>query len=72
MYAILLGSTPPSEGAAGRPEEQPGLVGTIVSNMHKLKGLDGNVGYFFVFPDLSVRQEGSYRLRVRESELPLT
>lgn len=64
MYVVLLGNEASSDECDEKLEEKPGLVGTIVSNMHRLRGLDGNMGYFFIFPDLSVRQEGMYRLRV--------
>ncbi|KAI9219573.1 velvet factor-domain-containing protein [Blastocladiella britannica] len=39
------------------------LVGTMFSNCHRMNGLDGAMGLFFAFADLSVRAEGRYRLR---------
>jgi len=39
------------------------LTGSLVSSMYLLTDLDGNEGAFFVFPDLSVRIEGTYRLK---------
>lgn len=47
------------------PGEVPNLIGTLHTNAHKLKGLDGEKGVFFVLPDLSVRTEGAFRIRVR-------
>ncbi|KAL2050025.1 hypothetical protein ABVK25_009752 [Lepraria finkii] len=42
---------------------QSALVGTLVSSLHRLKDVDNTDGGFFVFPDLSVKIEGQFRLR---------
>ncbi|KAK9763395.1 hypothetical protein K7432_009968 [Basidiobolus ranarum] len=39
------------------------LTGTTVSSLFKLKDTDNSDGGFFVFPDVSVRLEGQFRLR---------
>lgn len=39
-------------------------IGSNVSSMHMLRGLDGMEGAYFVFPDMSVRDEGIYRLNM--------
>ncbi|KAI9245761.1 velvet factor-domain-containing protein [Sporodiniella umbellata] len=39
------------------------LVGTTVASANKLYDLEGNLGIFFVFHDLSVRTEGMFRLK---------
>lgn len=39
------------------------LVGSLVSSASKLYDLDGNLGIFFVFPDISIRSEGTYKLK---------
>ncbi|CDH58233.1 predicted protein [Lichtheimia corymbifera JMRC:FSU:9682] len=39
-------------------------IGSNVSSMHMLRGLDGKEGAYFVFPDMSVRDEGIYRLNM--------
>jgi hypothetical protein len=39
-------------------------TGSIISSAYRLRDLDGQEGLFFVFPDLSVRMEGAYRLKV--------
>lgn len=39
------------------------LVGSVVSEAQKLIDVDGRLGVFFVFQDLSVRVEGTFRLR---------
>lgn len=67
MYAILLERTNSATGVCNKFREVPGLIGTIVSNMYELKGLDGQMGQYFMFPDLSVNREGQYHLRVRGS-----
>jgi len=47
------------------PTSQPQpnyLLGTVVSSLHRLKDTDNQDGGFFVFGDLSVKQEGKYKL----------
>ncbi|GAA5926772.1 hypothetical protein JCM3775_007035 [Rhodotorula graminis] len=43
----------------------PNLIGTLHTNAHKLKDVEGDTGVYFVLPDLSVRTEGAFRIRVR-------
>ncbi|KAL1921825.1 uncharacterized protein VTP21DRAFT_10467 [Calcarisporiella thermophila] len=38
-------------------------AGTVVQSLYKLKDLDNNDGGFFIFPDISVRVEGRFRLK---------
>ncbi|KAL1919019.1 uncharacterized protein VTP21DRAFT_2400 [Calcarisporiella thermophila] len=38
-------------------------VGTVVQSLYKLKDLDNSDGGFFVYPDISVRLEGTFRLK---------
>ncbi|KAI3654421.1 hypothetical protein MP228_001140 [Amoeboaphelidium protococcarum] len=45
------------------------LMGTLVSSVYLLHDLDGSLGYFFIFPDLSIRIEGTYRLCFRVMNL---
>lgn len=47
----------------------PNLIGTLHTNAHKLRNLDGETGVYFVLPDLSVRTEGAFRLRLRLVDL---
>ncbi|KAM7188624.1 Velvet factor domain containing protein [Naviculisporaceae sp. PSN 640] len=47
------------------------LVGTVVSSLYSLKDTDNTQGGFFVFGDLSVRKEGTYRLEFILYELRL-
>ncbi|BGP29025.1 hypothetical protein JCM10296v2_000761 [Rhodotorula toruloides] len=47
----------------------PNLIGTLHTNAYKLRGLDGEKSVYFVLPDLSVRTEGAFRLRLRLVDL---
>ncbi|BGP44972.1 hypothetical protein JCM10450v2_000787 [Rhodotorula kratochvilovae] len=72
--ASPLPSSPPPAAAASSaastavddaPAPVPNLIGTLHTNAHKLKGVDGRRGVYFVLPDLSVRTEGAFRVRLR-------
>ncbi|KAJ1899344.1 hypothetical protein LPJ66_002168 [Kickxella alabastrina] len=39
------------------------LIGASVTTGAKLNNVDGSLGVFFVFPDLSIRKDGDYRFR---------
>ncbi|KAL2890286.1 developmental regulator [Ceratocystis lukuohia] len=39
------------------------IVGSLASSLHKLKDTDNSDAGFFIFPDLSVKAEGKFRLR---------
>ncbi|GAA6058570.1 hypothetical protein JCM10212_007009 [Sporobolomyces blumeae] len=61
-------TTPPQRDHEERVVEHgaiPNLVGTLHTNAYTLTDLDGEKGVFFVLPDLSVRTEGTYRIRLR-------
>ncbi|KAL1921641.1 uncharacterized protein VTP21DRAFT_10283 [Calcarisporiella thermophila] len=45
------------------------LIGSLVSSALKLHDLDGKLGIYFVFQDLSVRTEGSFRLKFSFAEV---
>ncbi|ORY85386.1 velvet factor [Leucosporidium creatinivorum] len=51
--------------ALEHPPPIPNLIGALHTNAFKLNDEDGEAGIFFVLPDLSVRTEGSFRLRLR-------
>ncbi|RUO96539.1 velvet factor-domain-containing protein [Jimgerdemannia flammicorona] len=38
-------------------------AGTVVQSLHRLKNVDNTDGGFFIFPDMSVRVEGKYRIK---------
>ncbi|BGP36892.1 hypothetical protein JCM10449v2_000794 [Rhodotorula kratochvilovae] len=71
--ASPLPSSPPAAAASSAasaavddaPAPVPNLIGTLHTNAHKLKGVDGRRGVYFVLPDLSVRTEGAFRVRLR-------
>jgi hypothetical protein len=39
------------------------LIGALVASSQALNDLNGQPGYFFIFSELSVRLEGTYRLK---------
>ncbi|GAA5857257.1 hypothetical protein JCM8547_009401 [Rhodosporidiobolus lusitaniae] len=43
----------------------PNLIGTLHTNAYKLKDLTDEKATYFVLPDLSVRTEGQFKLRLR-------
>lgn len=45
------------------------LTGTQVSSLYHLKDLDNTDAAFFVFPDLGVRKEGRYKLKLTLFEI---
>ena len=58
----------PSQEPVGSPvykttEPSKNLIGACHTSLQPLVGLDGKVGLFFVFQDLSVRTEGWFRLK---------
>lgn len=40
------------------------MYGGLVSSVNQLKDLEGNAGLYFLFPDVSVRLRGRYRLGI--------
>ena len=53
---------PPSQGDMMATRR---LMGTLVASPYPAKDEHGTAGTFFVFPDLSCRQPGKYRLRFK-------
>lgn len=45
------------------------LTGTPVSSLYHLKDIDNKDAAFFVFPDLGVRKEGRYKLKMTLFEI---
>jgi len=60
------GLTPLDVGSfIGRPTSQsPPLYGHLVATVEQLEDLQGNMGLFFLFPDVSIRSRGRYQLGV--------
>lgn len=73
-YLILIAKLVPKDGENDeqqrRTETKGGdLAGTVVSSLYNLKDTDNTQGGFFVFGDLSVKREGSFRLEFTLFEL---
>lgn len=70
LYACLVGG---DEGEDELNLTEDGksrfLTGTPVSSLYHLKDLDGSEVAFFVFPDLGVRREGRYKLKLTLFEI---
>ncbi|KZT27760.1 hypothetical protein NEOLEDRAFT_1130228 [Neolentinus lepideus HHB14362 ss-1] len=60
------GKTPLNAVPSPRGDSTPMrlLYGTIVSSPHYLRNLQGKKGVYFLFPDVSVRWRGRYRLSI--------
>ncbi|TPX36152.1 hypothetical protein SmJEL517_g01416 [Synchytrium microbalum] len=63
MYASLVSPDSEEELHLLRDGKTRSTTGSIVSSLYRLKDVDSKDGGFFVFPDLSVRMEGAYRLK---------
>jgi hypothetical protein len=63
MYASLCASDSDNELHILKDGKTRATTGSIVSSLYRLKDIDNTDGGFFVFPDLSVRMEGAYRLK---------
>ncbi|KAJ3114130.1 hypothetical protein HK100_001759, partial [Physocladia obscura] len=66
MYASLVSTDNENEIHILHDGKTRSTTGSIVSSLYRLKDLDNKDGAFFVFPDLSVRMDGSYRLKETE------
>ncbi|KAJ2682729.1 hypothetical protein IWW39_005867 [Coemansia spiralis] len=63
MYATLMDESGERELNTLSDKKARTMTGSVVASLAHLKDVDGNDGAFFVFPDLSVRCEGVYRLK---------
>ncbi|KAF4624734.1 hypothetical protein G7Y89_g13435 [Cudoniella acicularis] len=66
MSCSLVG---PSEGTLPQGPLGTALAGTLVSSLHRLKDTDNSDGAFFVFGDLSIKLEGTFRLQFNLYEM---
>lgn len=66
MSCSLVG---PSEGGLPAGPLGTALAGTLVSSLHRLKDTDNSDGAFFIFGDLSIKLEGSFRLQFNLYEM---
>lgn len=69
MYSSLVGVYSDEEMHLLRDGKTRSTTGSTVSSLYRLKDVDNTEGGFFVFPDLSVRMEGQYRLKFSLFEL---
>lgn len=51
-------------------DNEPAMVGTLCSSVHRLKDESGTEKAFFVFGDVSIREPGTWRLRFTLHDIP--
>ncbi|RGB42007.1 velvet factor-domain-containing protein [Rhizophagus diaphanus] len=69
MYASLVAPDTDEELHLLRDGKTRSTTGSVVSSLYHLKDIDNSDAGFFVFPDLSVRMEGTYRLKLSLFEI---
>ncbi|CAH1762037.1 5566_t:CDS:10, partial [Entrophospora sp. SA101] len=69
MYASLVAPDTDEELHLLRDGKTRSTTGSVVSSLYHLKDTDNSDAGFFVFPDLSVRMEGTYRLKLSLFEI---
>lgn len=69
MYASLMAADLDEELHLLRDGKTRSTTGSVVSSLYHLKDIDNSDAGFFVFPDISVRMEGSYRLKLSLFEI---
>ncbi|KAI8969090.1 velvet factor-domain-containing protein [Mycotypha africana] len=69
MYASLMAADLDEELHLLKDGKTRSTTGSVVSSLYHLKDIDNTDAGFFVFPDLSVRMEGSYRLKLSLFEI---
>ena len=69
LFACLVGGDEDAELHVVDDGKTRFLTGTPVSSLYHLKDLDNSDAAFFVFPDLGVRKEGRYRLKLTLFEI---
>ncbi|ORZ00102.1 velvet factor-domain-containing protein, partial [Absidia repens] len=69
MYASLMAADLEEEVHLLRDGKTRSTTGSVVSSLYHLKDIDNTDAGFFVFPDLSVRMEGKYRLKLSLFEI---
>jgi len=57
-------------GRGGHTPSQQQLYGNLVSSPHALRNLQGRLGIFFLFPDVSIRSRGRFTLSVTLMRIP--
>ncbi|KAI8394184.1 velvet factor-domain-containing protein [Radiomyces spectabilis] len=69
MYASLMAADLDEELHLLGDGKTRSTTGSVVSSLYHLKDIDNTDAGFFVFPDLSVRMEGTYRLKLSLFEI---
>jgi hypothetical protein len=62
-YFVCMNLWHATEDRQVEPGNDPPLSGSIVSSLHRLKDIDNVDGGFFVFGDVSVKVEGTFRIK---------
>ncbi|KAI0705130.1 velvet factor-domain-containing protein [Cytidiella melzeri] len=57
-------------GPGGQTPSQQRLYGNLVSSPHALRNLQGRLGIYFLFPDVSIRWRGRFTLSVTLMRIP--
>ncbi|KIP08786.1 hypothetical protein PHLGIDRAFT_68746, partial [Phlebiopsis gigantea 11061_1 CR5-6] len=57
-------------GPGGQTPSRQLLYGSLVSSPHILRNLQGRMGVYFLFPDVSIRWRGRFALHVTLMRLP--
>ncbi|KAK6095630.1 hypothetical protein MT418_004308 [Batrachochytrium dendrobatidis] len=63
VYATLLGTDISKDTYDYKEIGNRVMSGSTASSLHRLRDLDSSYGGFFVFPDISIRQEGKFRIK---------
>ncbi|KAF8203502.1 velvet factor, partial [Mycena galopus ATCC 62051] len=64
MTPLDMGSSTTSQGYNRQGAPPPILCGNVVSSVDYLEDQNGNMGLFFIFPDVSIRWRGRFQLGV--------
>ncbi|KAJ1964710.1 hypothetical protein GGI12_001251 [Dipsacomyces acuminosporus] len=63
MHVVLMNEDGESTLRCIKDRKTTAMAGSMVSPLHTLRDMSASQGAYFVFSDLSVRMEGSFRLR---------
>ncbi|KAJ7281891.1 velvet factor-domain-containing protein [Mycena rebaudengoi] len=65
MTPLDMGSSLTGPPRRGQPPPQPPILyGNLVASLNRLEDLNGNMGLFFLFPDVSIRWRGRFQLGI--------
>lgn len=69
MQAVLCSAETGEEHYVMNDRRTPVMSGSVASSLFCLKDIDDSIGGFFVFSDLSVKVEGTFRLKFKLYEI---